>query len=371
MRQNFPHIQNQVYLNHAATAPLSVPVLSAMNDFLAERHGKNIDNYFKHLPKTIETREWIAELLGTQAAFVDFAANTSDALNTLALGLDWKAGDRIAIPACEFPANVYPFLALEKLGVEIDWIPHQNSTFSLSDIQRALTPKTRLLTLSWVQFLSGFKTNLAEAAKLCQANGTLFCVDAIQGLGALSIDSVEDLGIDFLACGVQKWMMGDQGLAFFYSSEKLLNQLKPTKIGWLGIEVNWNDFYDYQLKFHPDATRFRTGTANNLGITAFHAALKLYREMNPKNCETQVLALNQILKTALPKFGFEIYGSTKKADASGICTVSHPQAEAIFQHLLAENITISYRNKLLRFSPTWYNNEADLAKVFKALGSFF
>lgn len=208
-RRYFPHTQTQVYLNHAATAPLSTQVMGAMQAYLEERHGGHIDNYFKHMPRTLQTREWVAELIGAKTEQVDFCFNTSDALNTLTLGLDWQEGDRIALPACEFPANVYPFMALAEKGVVIDWIPHQQSTFSLADIQSVLTPRTRLLSLSWVQFLSGFRANLAEIGKLCKQNGTLFCVDAIQGLGALQIAPVVDLGVDFLACGVQKWMMGD------------------------------------------------------------------------------------------------------------------------------------------------------------------
>ncbi len=226
LRRRFPHTRTQIYLNHAATGPLSRPVVQAVRRYLQQRYLGPIDNYEELAPIIDETRRLVATVLGTTPDRIAFAPNTSSALGLLAQGLDWRPGDRIAIPACEFPANVYPFMNLQHRGVQIDWIPHREGTFTVEDVARALTPRTRLVTLSWVQFLSGFRADLAQIVACCHERGVWVSVDAIQGLGALPID-VEATGIDLLAAGTHKWLMGLQGLAVCYVRPELQEVLRP------------------------------------------------------------------------------------------------------------------------------------------------
>lgn len=368
LRTAFPHTREHIYLNHAALAPLSRPVVDAMNRFIEQRHHSNIENYFDFQAIVEETTSRLATLLGTEKSRIEFAPNTSYALNILALGLDWQPGDRIAIPACEFPANVYPFMNLQQQGVEVDFIPHHEGTFSLDDIAATLTPNTRLLTLSWVQFLSGFRADLLAVGQLCQEKGVLFCVDAIQGLGALQID-VEACGIDFLACGGHKWMMAIQGIGFLYVRESLQDRLTPMA-GWLHGPVDWDKFFDYELSFHPGAERFRLGTMNSLGIAAMHAALGLYTELGSDWCEMQVLAGSGHLREGLMQIGLPVYGSQEKDRASGIVTVRHSNAEKVYQHLKEQGITISLRNRMLRFAPTYYNTAEEIEAVLAAVENY-
>ncbi|HET6569645.1 MAG TPA: aminotransferase class V-fold PLP-dependent enzyme, partial [Rhodothermales bacterium] len=274
-----------------------------------------------------------------------------------------------ALPGCEFPANVYPFLNLRRKGVEIDFIPHRESTLSLEDVERALTPQTRLLSLSWVQFLSGFRTDLKAVGRLCRERGVIFCIDAIQGLGALRID-VQACGIDFLACGAQKWLMATQGIGFLYLSARLQERLAPAAAGWLHGPVDWDNFFDYELAFHPDASRFRLGTLNDVGIAALHAALGVYREAGPEWCERQVLARVAELARGLEGLGLERYGTPDPAHASGIVTVKHPQADAVQAFLQERGITTCVRNRMLRFSPTYYNTPEEIQKTLAAIAAF-
>jgi selenocysteine lyase/cysteine desulfurase len=301
---------------------------------------------------------------------VDFVPSTTHGLNIVAQGMDWQKGDRIALPACEFPANAYPFLYLQKQGVEIDFIPHTDGVFTLEDVEKALTPKTKLLTLSWVQFLSGFKAPLKEIGAMCKKHGVFFCVDAIQGMGAMNLGNVEELGIDFLTGGVQKWMLSDQGLAYFYLSQSLQEHLSPPMAGWLGIEVDWDDFFNYNLKFYEDVTQFRIGTANNLGIAALEAAVRVHIEATPEWCESHILSLVKPLADGLKALGFERYGTDDPRYASGIVTVAHPRSYEIWEHLKSKNIEISYRNKLLRFAPTFYNTHEEIERTLGTLSAF-
>lgn len=359
LRAHFPHTRDTIYMNHAATAPLSRVVMEAVNGYLGERHKTDIENFETVLPQVEETRKRLAALLGTDAARVDFAPNTSSALTILARGLDWQEGDRIAIPGCEFPANVYPFLSLEKDGVEVDFIEHREGVFSLEDVERVLTPKTRLLSLSWVQFLSGFRADIEALSELCHSRGVLLCVDAIQGLGALQLD-VEAAGVDFLAGGSHKWLMGTQGLGFFYVTEALQERLRPMP-GWLHGPVDWDNFFDYRLAYHDDARRFRTGTMNHLGILALRAALGLYLEVGPAWCEGQVLENARRLSKGLAEIGLERYGPNDVC--SGIVTVRHPEAETVYERLREWEVIASTRNGMLRFAPAYYNSLDEIERA--------
>ena len=367
LRAQFPHVENTVYLNHAATGVMSRRVMQAVQRYLAERHGGNINNYAELAPVLEETKEQLAGLIGATPARLEFKPNTSSGLNVLAEGLDWQEGDRIAVPACEFPANVYPFLNQERRGVTVDFIPHEGGVITLEAIRRTLRPETRLLTISWVQFLSGFRVDLAEVGRLCQEQNVLLCVDAIQGLGALQLD-VEASGIDFLACGGHKWLMGMQGTGFLYVTEALQEHITPSA-GWLHGPVDWEHFFDYELQFHATAERFRLGTINGAGIVALNEALSLYLEAGPTWCEEQVLQRARQLAEGLDDLGWARHGGGP-VQASGIVSIAHPHGEALQVHLQDQNIEAALRNRKLRFSPHYYNTRSEIQLVLEAIEQF-
>ena len=245
VRAFFPHLKEDIiYLNHAAVSPLSSPVRHAMQAYIEERAVTNIENYRDLLDAMNDTIYCISSAINAPSANVEFTPNTSYGLNVLTRGLSWNKGDRVIIPSCEFPANVNPFLELRSLGVEVDFVPHKEGTFELADIEKLITRRTRVLTLSWVQFLSGFRAPLEEIGALCRRHGVIFCVDAIQGAGAIQLD-VQKAGIDFLSCGGHKWLLATQGIGFIYVSNRLFDVLTPM-IGWLNGPVDWGKSHGLQ-----------------------------------------------------------------------------------------------------------------------------
>lgn len=368
LRRHFPHTETSVYVNHAATGPLSTPVMAAIDRYLQQRHAGEIDNYFAFAPVVDETKQRLAALIGTDERRVEYVPNTSYGLNLLVSGLDWQAGDRIAVPGCEFPANVYPFLSLARRGVEVDFIPHDRGVVPLEAVERTLTPRTRLLSISWVQFLSGYRADLEALGALCRDRGVIFCVDAIQGLGALRLD-VEACGIDFLACGGHKWLLGTQGLGFVYVSEALQERIHPPA-GWLHGPVDWDNFFDYELAFHDDASRYRLGTLNHVGVAAMHAALGLYAEAGVASCEAHVLALARRLAEGLERLGLRRYGTDDPRYASGIVTVEHPEPEGLFEALARRSVRAALRQRMIRFSPTYYNTPGEIDAVIDAVSAY-
>ncbi|NNF59329.1 MAG: aminotransferase class V-fold PLP-dependent enzyme [Rhodothermaceae bacterium] len=366
LRAQFPHTEHLVYLDHAATGPLSRPVMDAVQAFLEQRHRTRPNNYVDVMPTLERGRTRLARLLGCAAERVEYAPNTSTGLNVLALGLDWQPGDRVAVPACEFPANVQPWLGLrERYGVEVDFIPAERGGFTLGAVEQALTPRTRVLAVSWVQFLSGFRCDLAALSELAHSQGVLLAVDAIQGLGALQLDVVQT-GVDFLASGGQKWMLGMQGSAFIYVTEALQERLTPIR-GWLNGPADWNDFGAFSEVLHPDATRFRIGTLPTVNALALDAALGLYFDCGAAWVEERVHGHAARFAEGFDRLGLRRFGSVDPARASGIVTVEVPDPEGLHAFLAERRIHVSVRDRKLRFAPHAYNSAAEVDQALAAV----
>ncbi len=368
-RNLFPHIeQGKVYLNHAAVSPMHRRSLRAMEDYFQERMTGDIEYWPRAMEKKQLLKEQIARLIHTSAEQIALVNNTSTGLNILAMGINWKPGDRILLNNFEFPANVYPFLNLNRLGVEIDFVPHRNGRILLDDLAARITPRTRLLSISFVAFLNGFRNDLMAIGQLCRERGLIFCVDGIQGVGALQLD-VQAAGIDFLANGGQKWLMWPLGMAFVYISPRLFDQLQPAIAGWLSVERAW-DFFDYRLSFLPDASRFEPGTQNIPGIVAALASTELFLEVGIDRIETHILQLTGLLINELQRRGYRLFTPTEEKFRSGIVTFYHDRAESLFDHLKRQNIHVSLREGMIRVSPHFYNTAGDIAAFLNALEDF-
>ena len=368
IRGQFPHTHELTYLNHAATGPVSSNVRRAIDTYLEERSVSHVENYFEFEHTIKRTLDRIALLIGTTADQVEFVPNTSYGINILAEGYPWEPGDRVAIPSCEFPTNVYPFLHQKRKGVEVDFIQTREGMFNLDDVGAALTPRTKVVSVSWVQFLSGYRAPLKQIGDLCKERGILFCVDAIQGLGALELN-VEEASIDFLACGGHKWLMAAQGIGFVYVAPALRERI-TSMAGWLHGPVDWANLTNYTLAFHENARRYRLGTVNSMGIAGLDAALAQYFHAGPAWCEERILTLAGLLSEGLLQAGFERYGARDHLPTSGIVTFKHPESEALFTHLKEMKIIVAVRNGLVRVAPTFYNSENEIHTFLEQLNRF-
>lgn len=360
------------YLDHAATGTLSRVAHDAAADFLAGRagrvDGRMPNNFPADLERVERARRRIARLVGADVRNVCHVPNTSYGLNLLVQGLDWQPGDRIAVPACEFPANLLPWRALGYLGVEVDPVPHHEGTFSVADVEAVLRPETRLVAVSWVQFLSGFRCDLGGIATLCRGRDILLAVDAIQGVGALRFDAGE-IRPDLAAFGFHKWMCGMQGVGYAVVADSLLHRLRPAR-GWLNGPVDWDDFEAVTDDLHDDATRFYVGTFPTAALYAADAATGLLLDTGTETIEAAVLDRASRLGAALERVGAERYGSRDPARASGIVTVRVPDPEAMHEHLMACGVVCSSRSRLIRFAPHAHTRDADLDRAVEAVRSF-
>lgn len=367
VRNIFPYLKNDiVYFNHAATGPFSTLVTKRLNNLLKEKSESNIDDYEAFLIVAVETKNILSEMINCNPERIAFLDNTSNGINVLANGIQWEMGDRILLNDAEFPANIYPFLNLKRFGVEIDFVKSENGIVNAEQIIEAIKPETRLVSVSFVQFLSGYKIDLEKIGNYCRANDIIFCVDGIQGIGAFQID-VKKSKIDFLSCGTQKWLLGMQGLAFIYIDEELQKKIIPGNIGWLSVKNAWN-LLDYNLELKNSADVFQSGTLNAFGIYVFNTSLNLFKDYGFEKVEEDVLSNSKYFISKLNQIGIKcLLSNCLDSELSGIVTIKVDNAEKVFNQLSEKRMICSLREGLIRFSSHFYNTSQEIDRVVDEL----
>ncbi|HEY0070933.1 MAG TPA: aminotransferase class V-fold PLP-dependent enzyme, partial [Chloroflexia bacterium] len=272
-RHLFPVTEHYAYLNHAGCTPLPRPGLEALARYWAEQSTQGVLSEPKYFPVVDHAREKMARVMGADPSEVGWLQNTSTALNMVANGLDWQAGENVVTVQGEFPANIYPWLGLSRLGVETRLVPQRDNRVLVDDIAAAMDGKTRMLSISFVEFATGFRNDLCALGQLCQERGVLFTVDAIQGLGALQLD-VHAAGIDFLGAGAHKWLIGPQGVGVFYVRRDAQPLLRPLTANWYSV-VNRDDYLTYGQPWVDANSRIEGSTHNVSGLVAFDAILEM------------------------------------------------------------------------------------------------
>ncbi|MDH7604535.1 MAG: aminotransferase class V-fold PLP-dependent enzyme [Melioribacter sp.] len=366
-RKLFPHLKTeQIYFNHASLGPWCDLALKRINEYALQRSGEKIENYEYFLKWNLSAKEKLGKLIGTTPDRIAWIDNVSNGLNLLAQGLKWNSGDKIILNDIEFPSNVYPFMNLKKHGVEIEFIKNRNGIVDIEDIEKAITPKTKLISISYVQFLTGYRANIDAIGELCKKHNIIFCVDAIQAAGVVQID-VQKSKIDFLAGGTQKWLMSSQGLSYIFITEELQEQIEQKYVGWISVENAWN-LLDYNLKLRKNADRFQTGTINALGVAIFDAVLNLFIEFGMENIESCILDNTNYFIEKLSELGLNpILKNVSPENRAGIITFKHNKSKKIFDELEKQKIYCAVREGMIRFSPHFYNTKEEIDCVLENL----
>jgi len=365
-RSAFPITERYVFMNHAAVAPLPLPVTRTLESLVHEFGDCGIARYGEWMKRTGEVRSLFARLINGHPSEIAFVGNTSEGLSAVATGLQWKKGEAVLVPEPDFPANIYPWMNLERYGVKVHFIKRKAGRFGMEEVKKALVPGTRVLSVSSVDFASGFLCDLAGLGDLCQAEGLLFCVDAIQSLGAIPMD-VRRFKIHFLAAGSHKWLLGPMGCGALFVSREVDSLLHPEQVGWKSV-VDEENFFQVHFDLKTDARRFEPGTMNVAGIYGLGAALELLMEVGIEKIHKRVLHLNDLLYQGLQGRHIRISTPMGKGERSGIFSFIPPRdGHALFRSLTARNVMVSLRKDIIRLSPHFYNTEGDINRFFEAL----
>ena len=361
----FPLTDELIYLNHAAVAPWPKRTRDAVMAFAVQNSQFGSHYYLDWLKKEAKLRQQFKTLLNTPSMDdIALVKNTSEALSFVAYGLNWQAGDNIVSSDQEFPSNRLPWQSLADQGVEFRQAD-LNSADSPEDALFALVDAhTRLLTISSIQFVSGLRIDLHRIGAFCKQRDILFCIDAIQSLGAVQFD-VQAYHADFVMADGHKWLFGPEGLGVFYSSTSAREKLKLTQFGWHMLK-DTNNYENKPWEIHPGAQRFECGSPNMLGIHALSASLSLLLEVGMDNIEKQVIERSDFLKTIITDHPqLELLSNRISPFKSGIVVFKHRTIanEVLYKSLQQNGVVCALRGGGIRFSPHFYNNFDEIERA--------
>ncbi len=356
----FPITKKNLYLDAASLTPYCQPVIDALRMFESERRDAASEKYQAWYDAIEKCRKLAAEMISATPEEIVFTKNTSEGVNLTAQIVDWKRGDEVVLIDCDFPTNTYPFLNLAKKGVKPRFVRCKNGRVDLSDIEKSINDKTRLLSVSHVLYNSGFQMDLKALGDMCQQHGTLVHVDAAQSLGAIKLN-VKKLRVDFLSAPGYKWLLSPLGTGLFHIKKEHLHETPV--IGWLSVKNSEKlDATDYEL--HAGGRRFECGNQNISGLLGMHAALKLINSWGVDAVENRVLKLSRALAENLDEAGFKVLSEQNAKHRSGIVCIE--KGKITKSLLRKQGITATVR-KNVRFSPHIYNTEEELLRVVDLL----
>jgi selenocysteine lyase/cysteine desulfurase len=364
-RAQFPSTGTAVHFDHASVGPISVRVSDAMRDVATVHSASGFQNSWRDDIEHV--RSLIATFVGSTPGNIAFTQNTSTGLSIAANGIDWRRGDNVVLPAQEFPSNHYPWLNLERQGVQLRRVPAPDGNASLDAIAGAIDRNTRVVTVSAVQYSNGHRYDLDALGEACRQHGGLFVVDGTQSVGALTIDC-DRSAIDLLAVSSHKWMLGPPGIGFVHVSDRALARIRADIVGWLSVREPFA--FDGRLDLPDTADRYEPGTENVIGTLGLGAAVSLFLEHGTEQIEQRVLGLTDRICDRLRRCRHQIVSPRAPAERSGIIIFRAPDrpAEELHARLMAAGIRCAPRNGGIRFSPHFYNNDDDIDAALDALG---
>lgn len=370
----FPVLKKWDFFNHAGVSPLPRVVTRALRAYAdqSETDTYLTGTWYKDIEKL---RQLSAAMIGADRDEIAFIKNTSEGISLVAHGMDLKPGDRIVTTNVEYPANIYPWMEQARTrGCELVMVGEETNADGRRHVpmgkilDAASHPKTKVVTLSHVEFASGQRLDLAPVGSFCRERGILFCVDAIQSLGVLPVD-VKAMNIDYLSADGHKWLLGPEGAGIFYCRRELIEKTQPLTIGWMNV-INDQDYgnYDYTLK--SDARRFECGTFNVPGLLGLKAAVELLLELGVEAVSARLRLLTDHLISRLTEKGYPVVSPRRDTQWSGIVSFvspAHDQKQIATTLRKQHHIEIALREGRLRCSPHFYNTTQQLDRLVELL----
>ncbi|MFM1770430.1 MAG: hypothetical protein RJA22_2959 [Verrucomicrobiota bacterium] len=370
-RREFPVAARQVFLGHAAVCPLPRRVSERIEQCARDGAVGDQEEGFAR-GRILGVRQLAGRLLGAQPEEMALVGPTSLALSMIAGGLPWRRGDNLLVYQDDYPSNVYPWMALAQRGVQVRFLNiRELGRIRLIDVQGQADENTRLVALASCHFLSGHRIDLPAIGAWLRSRGILFCVDAIQTLGAFPT-TVEH--VDFLAADAHKWLLGPCAAGLLYVRKELQDRLRPIVYGWHNVRCP-NFVTQEDMVYPPDARRYEAGSANILGLAGLEACLELVLELGVESIAAKLLEHRALLVPALQAKGWTVLqADAPPAHASGIVTACKDGVDlpALHRRLAEADVVVSLRadrsgRRYLRFSPHAYTTPAELERALSLL----
>jgi selenocysteine lyase/cysteine desulfurase len=369
IRKLFPAAEKYTYLNSAAVAPMPTIAIKAVASQLKDVSENGSVNYLEWVATKNRAREILAKMLNVKSEQIAFMRNTSDGFSSVANGLKWRKDDNIVTFAKEFPANFYAWRRVRDIfGVELRLCSEKNGRIDSDEFINLIDENTRLVSISAVQYGSGFRADLERIGAAARKVDALFAVDIIQALGTMPFD-LEAQQVDIAAGASHKWLCSPEGCGILYLSDRASERIKPTNVGWISVIEPW-DFEDLEQEWKPNALAWESGTGCSSLFYGLEQSLKLLQEMGAKNIENYLEHLTDYLCELLAEKDYEIVSSRETGEKSQIVCVKHKgnlTSAEIAKHLENENIIVSPRGDRVRIAPHFFNIRADIEQLAKNL----
>ncbi len=356
IRELFPAAKKYAYLNSAAVAPLPTIAIEAVSRQLRDVSENGSANFSDWIATKNRAREAVAKMLKVKPEQIAFMRNTSDGVATVANGLKWKKGDNIVTFEREFPANFYAWRRVRDVfDVELRLCPERNGRIDLDEFINLIDKNTRLVSISAVQFASGFRADLERIGEAARTVDALFAVDIIQAFGTMPLD-LEAQKIDIAAGASHKWLCSPEGCGILFLSDRARTIIEPTLVGWISVADAWN-FEDYEQDFKPNALAWETGTGTASLFYGLEQSAKLLFDTGAERIESYLAELTDYLCELLAGKNYEIVSSRTNGEKSQIVSIKNNDgltSVEIANHLQKENIIVSPRGDRVRIAPHFF-----------------
>lgn len=366
-----PIAKRVAYFDHAAVAPLPTPTREAIKIWLDEATEIGDPVWPNWARRMEEVRASAAAMIGAKPSEIALVPNTTSGISLVAEGYPWKDGDNVVTLANEFPSNQYPWMNLAARGIEVRRVAVEGGVVDLNRVETACDGRTRIVSLSWVGYATGWRIDVAEVAQLCHRRGALFFLDAIQGLGVFPLD-VRTSGIDFLAADGHKWMLGPEGAGLFFVREEHLGLLRPFMVGWNSV-VQGSDYTRIELNIRREAARYEGGSQNMVGFMGLGASLDLLTScgVGPHSSPLadHVLAITDYACERLAELGATLLAPRALPHRSGIVTfqLANRDPHEIRRRLESAGIIVRCRAGGVRISPHGYATREEVDRLMEEL----
>jgi cysteine desulfurase/selenocysteine lyase len=364
IRCEFPIIEDWVFLDNAGAVPLPRFVTGAMQNFIDEYYRHGITDHWPLLQETVtDCRASFARLIGAEQEEVALVSSTSEGLNIVANMLDFRPGDNIVVTDIEFPSNLFPWLNLEKKGIEVRVVPVLRAAAPLDALAELIDDRTRLVAVAHVSFVNGLKLDLAALAELAHGHGAYLAVDAVQSAGVVPIDVRAD-GVDFLACSGFKWLMSPSGTGAFFCRGDIMEQYEPAYISWFSVEEPFNFVPGNAMRLAQDARRFMiSGNINLIGFQGFRAAIHYILDTGVGHINAHVQSLCCFILQKAHDLGLPVISPLDPSCSGPIVNFQVPEPERLVSLLREQHVYAVQRVGGLRLSPFIYNSVEDIERV--------
>jgi len=361
----FPLLQKTIHVANCSQSPQSKRVKTAIETYLNNWSDVGMDwDYW--MSEMVKAKEEFAKLINASPDEIATSTSVSAAVASIASSLDPQGRrKKVVTTEAEFPTVAYVWLAYQKYGFRVDFVPLRNGRLNLDDYEKIIDEDTVITSVTHAYYQNGFKQDLGKIAKIAHQKGSLFMVDAYQSLGSCDVD-VKKLNIDVLVTGNLKFLLGMPGIAFIYVKKELVDKMKPAVTGWFGQE-NPFEFNCRKLSFAKDGRRFDTGTPAIINAFAARAGMQIINEVGTKRIEKRIEKLSEYSIEKAKELGLEYVGPSNVSEKGSTTAIRVPDPHKVEEILKTKGIVATARGDVIRIAPHFFTTLDDLEKVFNEL----